>query len=483
MSSSETLYWHDYETFGADPSYDRPVQFAGQRTDLDLNPLGEPLVLFARPPRDYLPQPGACLVTGILPQEADEKGVCEAEFIGAIDAALRVPGTCGVGYNSLRFDDTVTRFTLYRNLRDPYAREYGAGRSRWDLIDAVRTAYALRPEGIEWPSREDGLPSFRLEDLTVANGLVRGEAHDALVDVQATIALARLLKDRQPKLFGWLYRHRGKDAVTGLLDLSSMQPLLHVSGMFGANRANLGMILPLAWHPDNRNELICADLSIDAALLLELSPEELQRRLYTRSEDLAEGEERPGLKSVHVNRCPVLLPTKMLDAPVAERARLDRVACERNLALLQEHERRYPGALRDRLHHMSRLSAPRVEEDPDLMLYSGGFLPRGDRATLDQLLTQAPEELATRKPVFEDGRLEEMLFRYRARNYPESLDEEERQRWEEFRYQRLSEGDSHGLGLEGFYAELEARLSESSLTEGHRRILEGLQSWGDALLT
>jgi len=194
----ETLYWHDYETFGADPSRDRPVQFAGLRTDLDLNRIGEPLVLYARPANDFLPQPQACLVTGISPQLALERGVPECEFIERILQELARPGTCGAGYNSLRFDDEVTRYTLYRNFHDPYAREWQHGNSRWDIIDLVRTACALRPEGIEWPLREDGLPSFRLEDLTGANGISHGAAHDALADVEATIALARLVRQRQP---------------------------------------------------------------------------------------------------------------------------------------------------------------------------------------------------------------------------------------------------------------------------------------------
>lgn len=482
MSSSETFYWHDYETFGADAAYDRPVQFAGQRTDLDLNPVGEPLLIYARPPRDYLPQPGACLVTGILPQVAEERGVCEAEFIAAIEREFLVPGTCGVGYNSLRFDDTVTRFTLYRNLRDAYAREYGDGRSRWDLIDAMRTAHALRPEGIEWPLREDGQPSFRLEDLTAANGLAQGRAHDALVDVHATIALAKLLRERQPRLFQWLYDHRGKDAVQGLVDMQSPQPLLHVSGMFGAARGNLSLILPLAWHPRNRNELFCADLRGDAALLLELSPEELRERVYRRSEDFAEGEERPGLKSVHMNRCPVLLPAKMADEQVAERAQLDLEACRRNLVLLREHERRHPGALRDKLRAFSDGPPPEAERDPDLMLYSGGFLSRQDRRALDGVLAQAPEELAGRTVVFEDSRLDEMLFRYRARNYPETLDEEERERWEQFCFERLSEGGGRGLDLETFHRELDERLADPALSEEQRQILQGLQRWGDSLL-
>jgi len=41
-----TLYWHDYETFGSDPRRDRPAQFAGLRTDEELNEIGEPLVLY-----------------------------------------------------------------------------------------------------------------------------------------------------------------------------------------------------------------------------------------------------------------------------------------------------------------------------------------------------------------------------------------------------------------------------------------------------
>jgi len=482
LSSSETFYWHDYETFGADPRRDRPVQFAGLRTDLDLNPIGEPLCLYARPPRDCLPSIDACLITGITPQLADEKGVIEADFADAILAALARPGTCALGYNSLRFDDEVTRFTLYRNLRDPYAREYGDGRSRWDLIDAMRTAYALRPEGIEWPRREDGHPSFRLEDLTRANGLEHGSAHDALGDVQATLALARLLRSRKAKLFDWLFRQRSKEAVKAFLQREAPGPLLHISGRFGAARAHLGLVLPLAWHPVNGNELICADLSIDAQLLIDLPAAELRRLLYTRSGDFAEGETRPGLKSVHINRCPVLLPRRMLDAAAADRASLDRDACARNLALLEAHEGRHPGVLRDKLREMTAIGDARRPDahDVDEALYSGGFLSAADRRRLDQLLCLEPEALAVEAPAFEDARLGELFFRYRARNFPQTLTGDERERWEAFRLARL-EGEE-GPGLEEFHADLERRLAARGLGPGQREILKSLQAWGDALL-
>ncbi|WOJ93453.1 exodeoxyribonuclease I [Congregibacter variabilis] len=481
MSSSETLYWHDYETFGVDPGYDRPAQFAGLRTDLDLNPIGEPLVVYAKPPRDYVPHPEACLITGITPQKALAEGIAEADFIKAILSEFMQPGTCAVGYNSLRFDDTVTRATLYRNLRDPYAREYGDGRSRWDLIDIVRTAYALRPEGLTWPKRDDGLPSFRLEDLCQANGLSQGRAHDALVDVQATIALARLLKERQPRLFDWLYRQRFKQAVKPMLEPMA-DPVLHVSGMFGAQRANLGLILPLAAHHQNRNEVLCADLSIDAGLLIDLPAVDLHRLLYTANADLAGNEQRPGLKSVHINRCPVLLPAKMADAAVAQRAGLDLDGCRENLKKLRDYEQRMPGALRDKLRSLDELSKRAPETDPDRMLYSGGFIAREDRRTLDRILELSPEDLADTTVAFEDLRLEEMLFRYRARNYPETLNAEEQLRWEEFRFNRISEDDGRSLNLEGLHELIEERLGVPQLSEGDRHILEELQRWGDSLL-
>ncbi|MEL7043835.1 MAG: exodeoxyribonuclease I, partial [Pseudomonadota bacterium] len=389
---------------------------------------------------------------------------------------------CALGYNSLRFDDEVTRYTLWRNLRDPYAREYGDGRSRWDLIDAMRTAFALRPEGIEWPRREDGRPSFRLEDLTRANGIEHGSAHDALGDVRATLALARLLKDRQPKLFDWLFRQRSKHAVKEFLASQGSKPLLHVSGRFGAARAHLGLVLPLAWHPGNGNELICANLSVDTQMLIDLPAKELRRLLYLPEAEFGPGEQRPGIKSVHINRCPVLLPAHMATRDIAERATLDLKLCASNHRLLADHESRYPGALRDKLRELVQLAPPREPGDVDEALYGGGFLPREDREKLDRLVSLGPDELAGESPVFEDQRLEEMLFRYRARNYPQTLNADDRERWEAFRFARLSGDEGRGPGLEAFQSEIEARLAGPELSPRDREILTQLQSWGDELL-
>src|SRR5688572_7159303 len=208
-----TFFWHDYETFGRDPRRDRPAQFAGVRTDEDLNEVATPLVHYCKPSPDVLPDPESCLLTGILPQHAAARGIPEHAFAAAVEAALSESGTIGAGYNSIRFDDEVTRFLLWRSLRDPFGREWQNRCGRWDLLEVVRCAWALRPDGIEWPRHADGRPSFKLTDLTAANGLAHDAAHDALSDVRATIALARLIKARQPRLWAFCLKLRDKQAV------------------------------------------------------------------------------------------------------------------------------------------------------------------------------------------------------------------------------------------------------------------------------
>lgn len=480
---SDTLYWHDYETFGAVPSRDRPVQFAGQRTDAELNPVGEPLVVFASPANDFLPHPQACLVTGISPRQALDQGIPECEFIEQIHRELARPGTCSAGYNSLRFDDEITRYTLYRNFHEPYAREWQNGNSRWDIIDLVRTASALRPEGIEWPLREDGLPSFRLEELTAANGISHGAAHDALSDVQATIALARLVKQRQPRLYDYVFKHRDKRSVQAQLDITAMKPVLHVSGMFGAARHNIALIVPLAVHPVNRNEIICFDLSADPAVLFELQPQELGKLLFSRSEDLPEGVKRPGLKSVHINRCPVLVTAKMADPATAERLGISGQQCRRHLAALREYRERDAGGFTGKLQAIYAGRKFEPITDPDLMLYSGGFFSERDKELMDQVRTSSPQELGSVSFPFEDPRLPEMLFRYRARNYPQSLNARELAQWEEYRFLRLTEPEGGAsICMEEFQLLIDQLLATGNLPPQKQALLQQLLDYGDSLL-
>ena len=480
---SDTFYWHDYETFGVDPSRDRPVQFAGLRTDADLNVIGEPLVIFARPANDFLPHPQACLITGITPQQALAEGLSESEFIREIHQQLAQPGTCGVGYNSLRFDDEVTRYTLYRNFFDPYAREWQNGNSRWDIIDMVRATNALRPEGIEWPLREDGLPSFRLEQLTAANGISHEAAHDALSDVHATIALARLVKQRQPRLYDYVLNNRDKRSVQALLDIDAMKPVLHVSGMFGAQRHNIALIVPLALHPVNRNEVICFDLSADPRSLFDLDAQQIQELLYTRTEDLPEGMARPGLKSVHINRCPILVTARMADPSTAERLGISGEQCRKHLAALREHRGRDAKGFTDKLQAVYGGRSFEEVTDPDRMLYGGGFFSAQDKRVMDQVREESPQELASASFVFEDKRLPEMLFRYRARNFPDSLSAQELAQWEEYRFQRLTDPEAGAsICLEQYQALIETLVGSGELSLEQCELMQQLLEYSDMLL-
>ncbi|HEY1026919.1 MAG TPA: exodeoxyribonuclease I [Pseudomonas sp.] len=429
MSSS--IFWYDYETTGINPRSDRPLQVAGIRTDESLNEIGEPLNIYCQPSDDILPHPAACLVTGIDPQRLREQGLGEGEFVTRVHAALATPGTCGAGYNTLRFDDEVTRYSLYRNFFDPYAREWQGGNSRWDLIDLVRTAYALRPEGIEWP-HEDGRVTLKLERLTQANGIDHGQAHDALSDVRATIGLARLLRERQPRLYDFLYQLRSKQRVMDQVRL--LQPLLHVSGRFSAARHYLAPVLPLAWHPRNRNALIVCDLQADPSVLLELDAETLRSRLYTRREDLAEGEAPVPLKLLHINRCPVVAPLSVLREADRQRLELDWTLCERHAETLRTAQTSW----QDKLATIYQEESFAGSSDPEQQLYDG-FIGDRDRRLCEQVRNAQPHELASRNWPFDDARLPELLFRYRARNFPESLSAADQQRWTDFCRQRLSD--------------------------------------------
>ena len=467
---NHTFYWHDYETWGANPAVDRASQFAGVRTDAELNIIGEPLVIYNRPTPDIVPHPEACLVTGITPQEALEKGVSEREFIGAIHRELSQPGTIGVGYNSIRFDDEVTRHTLYRNFLDPYAREWQNGNARWDLIDVVRLCCALRPEGIEWPRREDGEISFKLELLTAANGLSHESAHDAFSDVLATIELARIVKTRKTKLFDYALSLRKKQNVAQLLDLNKQKPLLHISSRYPASRFCAALVMPLGMHPVNKNSVIVVDLMADPEPLLELPSAQVAERIFSRSEDLGEGVERIPIKEVHINRSPMLATSNLLDQAAQDRLQIDMARCEANWQKLSRVD------LRSKLNDIFTLREFDEHTDPERMLYSGGFFSNEDRRLMNDVASASGEQLAERTFPFADNRLPELLFRYRARNFPGTLSAEEQSHWQEFcQLRRHAPDGDGGLSVEQCLERIAALRPEQSA--GKQSVLDALASY------
>ena len=305
---AKTFYWYDLETSGIDPKWDRIVQFAGMRTDEDLQPVADEYCTYVQLADDILPNPEASLVTGITPQLTHARGIPETEALLRINKMFAEPGTCVAGYNSLRFDDEFMRYGLYRNLLDPYAREWQQGNSRWDLIDLIRATGALRRDGIEWPMDADGLPVYKLEELTKANGISHGHAHDAMSDVHATIGLARLIKTQQPKLFDYYFELRRKKAVKALLEPLGARLCVHISGMYPRARYGVGPVISVAHHPTNSNSIIVADLGQDIEPLLQWSAEDLAENLFTKDAPI-----RPGLKEIRINRCPFVAPIQVLN--------------------------------------------------------------------------------------------------------------------------------------------------------------------------
>ena len=261
MKNNPTFFWYDLETFGLNPSYDKIAQFAGQRTDSNLNPIGNPIVLYCKPPMDYLPDPLSCLITSITPQETIEKGLPESEFIERINNEFSVPNTCVCGFNSIRFDDEFIRNSLYRNFFDPYQREWKNGNSRWDILDLARAAHDLRPEKIFWPpvNPKTGNPVFKLTELTKANGIDQTGAHDAMVDVRATIAIARLIKNRLPKLFDYFFNLRNKADVKNLIGLPFATPTLLTCAQFTSQTGCTSLITPITPSVNSPNNIICFD--------------------------------------------------------------------------------------------------------------------------------------------------------------------------------------------------------------------------------
>ena len=478
MKYEPSFLWHDYETFGANAIFDRPAQFAGIRTNLALEPVGEPINWYCQPARDVLPHPIACLITGITPQEAQKKGLTEADFAAKIHAEMMEPGTCTTGYNSIHFDDEFSRNLFYRNFYDPYEREYKNNNSRWDLIDLSRMCYALRPAGITWPEHEPGKPSFRLEHLSAANNIEHEGAHEALSDVMATIGLAQLIKTRQPRLFDWALKMRDQHYVLQMLQPASPKPLLHTSSRIPATRGCTTLVLPLSIYPDRKKSVIVYDLMQDPEPLLNLSPEEISDRLYTPAADLPEGVERIALKAIHGNHVPMIAPAAVLKDVDCARIGLDPERCfehaEKLLVVLPQ--------IRNKVMEVFKPYPPGVDTDPDHMIYSGGFFSQHDRRLMDSIRNTDPALLEQLPLPFKDGRLTEMLFRYRARNFPETLSTEENRRWQEQTLQRLNQPtDERQLDPETFRFEIRAARQAHEGDQRAQNILDHVEAWGNEI--
>lgn len=456
-----TILWYDLETFGLDSRGDRIAQFAAIRTDLDLQQVEEPIVLYCKLSDDYLPDPLSCLVTGITPQEVNEKGVVEAEFIQAINTEFSRPNTTVAGFNSIRFDDEFIRNTLYRNFFDPYRREWDNKNSRWDIIDLVRAAHDLRPEGIQWPPRSEvNRPVFRLTALTEANKIEQVGAHDALVDVRATIAIAKLIKEKQPKLYEYYYDLRSKNEVKKIIKTPFGPPVLYTNPLFSSEAGTSRLVLPITHLKINPNAVLCFDLNAEVEPLLTASEETLMKT--------------PGVFSISINKCPFVSPLSVLTDELAKKLGIDKERALANAKYIATHTKLLATI------HKIRDSFDQVD-DVDYQLYDSFFSAR-DLQVFEKLRTAEPKEKMSFLNQVQDSRFSTLLFRQVGRNWPEAFTEEESKRWLNHCANRTLNPPGEGkMTWKFFNRSIDEKLESMDTTPQEKQVLAALKEYGASL--
>ncbi len=479
MATEQTFYFYDLETTGFSPRDARIMQFAGQRVNLELEPIGEPHNHLIKLTDDILPSVEAILLTGITPQSTVADGSTEAEFLKIFHSEIATPGTIFVGFNNLRFDDEFIRFTNYRNFYDPYEWHWSNNRSRWDMLDVVRMTRALRPEGIKWPFASDGAPANRLEELAKINDLLHDKAHDALSDVYATIELAKLIRTKQPKLFEHLLSMRDKKLTTELVN--SGRPFAYTSGKYPSAFMHTTAAALLGNHPKNQGVFVY-DLRYDPTEVNNLSIAEIIERWQHRCAERPCPHPRLPVKAMQFNRCPAVAPLGVIDSESVKRINIDLKVVEQNFQKLK--------AVGSDLYKKILAAAEEIEKSQAALfaneqlaesaLYDS-FIPDADKRTSAQLVNAEPTELVSYMGSFSDKRLQSLLPLYISRNYPKQQTDDIRQHWEKYRQHKLLEGAEKSRSAQ-YFQSLASKAADTTLTSEQQYILEELQLWGQSII-
>ena len=473
-----SFLFYDLETSGFSPRDARIMQFAGQRTDMQLNPVGEPFNYLIRLSDDILPEPDAVLITGITPQKTLAEGIHEAEFLKIFYDEIALPDTNFVGFNTVRFDDEFMRFLMYRNFYDAYEWQWQDGRSRWDILDLVRMTRALRPQGIQWPFASDGRPSNRLELLTSLNKLDHSHAHDALSDVHATIAVAKMIRDKQPGLFDDVLNRRGKKDVDAFVHTENA--FLYSSGKYPSEFEKTTMVSLLADHTPGQSALVY-DLRHDPEQFLKLDPAELAEAMRWHKDPEAL---RLPVKVMKFNRCPAIVKAGALNETAQKRIQLPPEVFQANYKKLQAVKTELAPKVLQAIEMLDKKRQTQFltdEAEVDTQLYGGSFFDSTDKNKMSIVRASDVQELGKLDLTFKDDRLELLLPLYKARNYPKSLDSEERATWETFRERKLLGGGTESRA--GKFFQRLAELGErKDLTAEQRYLLEELQLYGQSIL-
>lgn len=467
---SQTFFFYDLETSGLNPRNDRIMQFAGQRTTLELEPIGEPYNILVKLNDDTLPSPDALMVTGITPQQTQADGLTEAEFAKLLMEEVFTEDTISVGFNSIRFDDEFIRTLFWRTFTDPYEWSWRDGRGRWDLLDVVRMTRALRPDGIEWPV-VDGKEVNRLELITKQNGIDHFKAHDALSDVEALIAVTKLIKEKQPQLYAHLFAVKDKKKVVELVNLENKKPFVYVSGRYDAEFHKATVAFPLT--TGRNGNIIVYDLRYDPTPLLGLTTKELAKSMFASWEERQKEDfVKLPVKELQPNRAPAVAPVGVLEREDGwNRISLSLQTIEKHRDILLSS----PAFAENVRSLFEGRPAFAKEPDPEAQLYDG-FVPDVDKLRMDKVRNADVNTLADMHPDFTDERLNDLLLHYKARNYPQSLAEDEAERWEAWRADRIKRQ------LPEFVARLQQLATIHASDESKGYVLQEIQLWAESIV-
>ncbi len=470
---AQTFYFYDLETSSGSPRDGRIMQFAGQRTDENLEIIGEPDNILVRLADDVIPEPDAVLVHKITPQRAQTEGITEAEFAKFFQEKIATADTVFVGYNNIRFDDEFMRRVCYRTFYDPYQWHWKDGKSRWDLLDAMRMMRALRPEGLKWPML-DGKPTVKLELMAKENDLLHENAHDALSDVQALIQLAQKFKSSQPKLFGYLLNARSKKAVSSLV--SSGEPFVYTSGKYSSEYDKTTVVYPLFAHP-RREAAIVYNLRENPEKWFNKPAEELVKHWQVRYGDDIE---RLPVKTLQFNKCPAVAPMGVLDEESQDRLSVDLEEISKNLSIIKSNQN-FISELEKALDIIENAQQTKLSLDDsvDNKIYDE-FWVDSDQRELQLIRAAEPNEISGLITTVKNQRIRDMIPLYIARNFPNVLDSEQREKWEEHRQKVF-----YGGGEKSRFSKFSKRMQElgkSKLNSEQEYLLTELQLYAESVL-
>ena len=467
---SKNFFFYDLETSGLNARESRIMQFAGIRTDMELNQIGEPYNILVKLNDDVLPSPEALMVTGITPQETLADGYTEAQFSRILSEDIFTPDTITVGFNSIRFDDEFVRHLFWRNFYDPYEWSWKDGCSRWDLLDVVRMTRALRPEGIKWPVDEKGVATNRLELIASINEIDHFKAHDALSDVEALIAVTKLIREKQPQLYEYLLKMRDKNEIKKLVNLDYKQPFVYVSGRFDADYNKATVSFPLT--SGKNGNVVVYDLRYDPTEFIKLNSKDLAKKFYaTWEERKAEGFVKLPVKELQYNRAPAVAPMGVLSQSDGwKKIGLDEATVTKHKTILLENPS-FAENIRSLFENREEF---KKSPDSEAQLYDG-FLPSGDKMRVESVRNANERELADFHPNFTDERLDSLLLHYKARNFPKSLAEDETIAWEKWRSEKIA------AALPEFVKSLQ-KLSTTVTDENKQFVLKELHLWAESIM-